>query len=178
MGWQDKIAAQGAGVDGTRMQYGALCWRFGDAGTEVLLITSRDTGRWVIPKGWPMPGLSPEAAAAQEAWEEAGVSGAMNPLCVGRYGYQKCLSLTSSVPCAVAVYGMRVDKLAKTFPEMKERRRKWFPQQEAATLVDEPELTMIIAGFLPPVAGRAAPIIGDDDDDAAVSPVGRKPKGH
>ena len=178
MGWQEKIAAQGAGVDGTRMQYGALCWRPGEDGPEILLITSRDTGRWVIPKGWPMPGQSPEAAAAQEAWEEAGVSGVMNPLCVGRFGYQKCLSLTSSVPCAVAVFGMRVDKLAKTFPEMKERRRKWFSQQEASTLVAEPELAVIIAGFLPPIAGRAAPIMGDDDDDAAVSPSGRKPKGH
>ena len=178
MGWQEKITAQGADVDGTRMQYGALCWRLGDAGTEVLLITSRDTGRWVIPKGWPMPGLSPEAAAAQEAWEEAGVSGAMNPLCVGRYGYLKCLSVTSSVPCAVAVFGMRVDKLAKTFPEMKERRRKWFSLQEASTLVAEPELAMIIAGFLPPIAGRAAPIMGDDDDDVAPSGPGRKRKGH
>lgn len=178
MGWQDKIAAQGAGMDGTRMQYGALCWRLGDGGPEVLLITSRDTGRWVIPKGWPMPGLSPEAAAAQEAWEEAGVSGEMNPLCIGRYGYQKCLSVTSSVPCAVAVYGMRVDKLARSFPEMKERRRKWFSLAEAATLVAEPELATIIAGFLPPVAGRAAPIAGDDDDDAASSALGRKRKGH
>lgn len=160
------------------MQYGALCWRRGDQGTEVLLITSRDTGRWVIPKGWPMPGLSPEAAAAQEAWEEAGVSGVMNPLCIGRYGYQKCLSVTSTVPCAVAVYGMRVDNLASTFPEIKERRRKWFSLQEASTLVAEPELAMIISTFLPPVAGRAAPIIGDDDDDAASPGAGGKPKGH
>ena len=178
MGWQDKIAAQGAEAGGTRMQYGALCWRLGDTGVEVLLITSRDTGRWVIPKGWPMPGLSPEAAAAQEAWEEAGVSGTMNPLCVGRYGYQKCLSLTSSVPCAVAVYGMRVDKLAKTFPEVKERRRKWFSLQDAAALVAEPELAMIIAGFIPPIAGRAAPIMGDDDDDVSPPAPGRKRKGH
>jgi 8-oxo-dGTP pyrophosphatase MutT (NUDIX family) len=175
MGWQDKIAAQGADTGGTKLQYGALCWRPGDAGIEVLLITSRDTGRWVIPKGWPMPGLSPEAAAAQEAWEEAGVSGEMNPLCIGRYGYQKCLTVTSSVPCAVAVYGMRVAKLAKTFPEVKERRRKWFPLDEASTLVAEPDLSMIIAGFLPPIAGRAAPIMGDDDDDVAPSqPVGKR----
>jgi 8-oxo-dGTP pyrophosphatase MutT (NUDIX family) len=165
MGWQDKIATQGVDTGGTRMQYGALCWRQGGQGTEVLLITSRDTGRWVIPKGWPMPGLSPEAAAAQEAWEEAGVQGTMNPLCVGRYGYQKYLPAGASVPCAVAVYGLRVDALSKAFPEAKERRRKWFPQAEAATLVAEPELAVIIAQFIPPLQGRPAPIGGDEDDD-------------
>ena len=126
-----------------RTQYGALCWRDGKEGVEVLLITSRDTGRWIIPKGWPMPGLAPEAAAAQEAWEEAGAEGVMNPLCVGRFGYQKCFSDTASVPCAVAVYGMRVEGLAKSFPEMTERRRKWFPVDEAATLVADLERSFI-----------------------------------
>lgn len=180
MGWQDKIAVQGTDKGGTRMQYGALCWRAVATGVEVLLITSRDTGRWVIPKGWPMPGLAPEAAAAQEAWEEAGVQGTMNPLCIGRYGYQKCLSAEASVPCAVAVYGLRVDELAKTFPEVKERRRKWFPLAEAATLVAEPELATIIGQFLPPLQGRPGPIAGDDDDDPAPA-AGQKPgrrKGH
>jgi 8-oxo-dGTP pyrophosphatase MutT (NUDIX family) len=71
MGWQDKIAAQGA-IQAARMQYGALCWRLGSCGVEVLLITSRDTGRWVIPKGWPMPGLSPEAAARRRRGKRRG----------------------------------------------------------------------------------------------------------
>ncbi len=176
MGWQNKIAALGADKSGAKLQYGALCWRPGVDGVEVLLITSRDTGRWVIPKGWPMPGLSPEAAAAQEAWEEAGAEGVMNPLCVGRFGYQKCLSVTASVPCAVVVYAMRVEGLAKNFPEIKERRRKWFSLSEAATLVAEPELAVIIAQFTPPMQGRPAPISGDDDDDPGAS--GRRRKGH
>ena len=60
MGWQDKIAAPGADAGSTRMQYGALCWRLAEKDVEILLITSRDTVRWVIPKGWPMPGLSPD----------------------------------------------------------------------------------------------------------------------
>lgn len=144
------------------MQYGALCWRSGKDGIEVLLITSRDTGRWVIPKGWPMPGLAPESAAAQEAWEEAGVEGAVSPVCIGRYGYQKCLSVKTSVPCAVSVYGLRVDGLAAAFPEARERRREWFPLQTAATLVAEPELAQIIAGFTPPHVGRSAPIAADE----------------
>jgi 8-oxo-dGTP pyrophosphatase MutT (NUDIX family) len=176
MGWQDKISAQGAG--GAKVQYGALCWRPGDDGVEVLLITSRDTGRWVIPKGWPMPGLAPEAAAAQEAWEEAGVDGQINARCIGRFGYQKCLSVTATVPCAVAVFGLRVANLAKTFPEVKERQRKWFSLPEAATLVAEPELAQIIAGFTPPEDGRPAPIMADDDDGPAPRGKDAKRPGH
>jgi 8-oxo-dGTP pyrophosphatase MutT (NUDIX family) len=162
MGWRDKVAARDAdGASGARMQYGALCWRQGDAGLEVLLITSRDTGRWIIPKGWPMPGLAPEAAAAQEAWEEAGVEGAVNALCLGRYGYLKLLGDTAQVPCAVAVYGLRVVRLADKFPEARMRDRRWFPQAEAAGLVAEADLGALISGFLPPAAGRQAPIAGE-----------------
>lgn len=161
MGSQEKFLKRGPDAAGARIQYGALCWRQGDAGVEVLLITSRDTGRWVIPKGWPMPGLSPESAAAQEAWEEAGVEGVVNPVTVGRYGYQKCLSVEATVPCAVAVYGVRVQRLAEQFPEAKERRRQWFPPDEAASLVNEPDLGRLIAGFSPPPEGRPAPIAGE-----------------
>jgi 8-oxo-dGTP pyrophosphatase MutT (NUDIX family) len=160
MGSQEKFLKQGPNAAGVRIQYGALCWRQGDAGVEVLLITSRDTGRWVIPKGWPMPGLSPESAAAQEAWEEAGVEGVVNPVAVGRYGYQKCLSVEATVPCAVAVYGVRVQRLVDQFPEAKERRRQWFLADEAAALVNEPDLGRLITGFSPPAEGRAAPIAG------------------
>jgi 8-oxo-dGTP pyrophosphatase MutT (NUDIX family) len=166
MGSQDKIAALAAEASGARMQYGALCWRMGDAGIEVLLITSRDTGRWIVPKGWPMPGLAPEAAAAQEAWEEAGVEGVMNPVCLGRYGYQKCLSVTAQVPCAVAVYGLRVVRLSDKFPEAKERTRQWFAQDIAATMVNEPDLGHLIADFVPPAQGRHAPISGEAGDEA------------
>ncbi|MFN3282307.1 MAG: NUDIX hydrolase [Tabrizicola sp.] len=180
MSWQDKFLAQGAGSGHAKVQYGALCWREGGDGIEVLLITSRDTGRWVIPKGWPMPGLAPEAAAAQEAWEEAGVSGQVSPLCIGRFGYQKVLGLDRSVPCAVAVYGLKVSRLADSFPEAKERRRKWFPLAVAAGLVDEPDLGRIIAGFTPPEGGRPLPIAADDSEngDAARQRRLDKRRGH
>jgi 8-oxo-dGTP pyrophosphatase MutT (NUDIX family) len=162
MGWQKKMAAQDADrASGARIQYGALCWRVADTGLEVLLITSRDTGRWIIPKGWPMPGLAPEAAAAQEAWEEAGVQGVVNPLCVGRYGYQKCLTAEAQVPCAVAVYGLQVTHLAESFPEAAERRRQWFQSDMAASLVNEPDLAGLIDRFLPPASGRLQPIAGE-----------------
>jgi 8-oxo-dGTP pyrophosphatase MutT (NUDIX family) len=173
MGRQDKkMALDPSGTSGARMQYGALCWRRLAGVVEVLLITSRDTGRWIIPKGWPMLGLAPEAAAAQEAWEEAGVEGTLNPVCLGRFGYHKALSVDATVPCAVAVYGLQVRRLADKFPEMNERRRAWFSLAEAAGLVDEPDLGRVIARFAPPAEGRAGPIAADDGDSL---PLGRRP---
>lgn len=179
MGWQEKTAAKAGGTGTVRVQYGALCWRHGTDGVEVLLITSRDTRRWVIPKGWPMPGLAPEAAAAQEAWEEAGVDGQINPRCIGRFGYQKALSVTASVPCAVVVYGLKVAELARTFPEAGERDRQWFPLKVAAGLVAEPDLSRIIEDFTPPKDGRPAPIAAQDEDELPDSQgKGRKRRGH
>ncbi len=124
MGRKDQLAAQSADAGGVRLQYAALCWRESDAGVEVLLITSRDTGRWVIPKGWPMQGLSPEDAAAREAWEEAGVEGVVSPVSLGRFGYLKEMAANPSIPCAVAVYGLQVKNLAGKFPEKAERKRQ------------------------------------------------------
>jgi 8-oxo-dGTP pyrophosphatase MutT (NUDIX family) len=174
MGSQDKIMALATDPSGARMQYGALCWRGGAVGVEILLITSRDTGRWVIPKGWPMPGLAPEAAAAQEAWEEAGVEGVMEPVCLGRYGYQKCLTEVAQVPCAVAVYGLQVAREAEKFPEAKVRTRQWVPQSQAATMVNEPDLGALIAGFVPPAKGRLAPIAADTSDGSGRAAPRRK----
>ncbi len=165
MGSQDKFGASDAkGFNGARMQYAALCWRRQQDHVQVLLITSRDTGRWVIPKGWPMPGLAPEAAAAQEAWEEAGVKGRVNPVCLGRYGYIKELGSEATVPCAVVVYGMQVVDLATKYPEAKERRREWFALADAAEQVGEPDLKRLIGGFVPPAEGRPLPIGADPDE--------------
>jgi 8-oxo-dGTP pyrophosphatase MutT (NUDIX family) len=162
MGWQDKVTAQDADrVGGARMQYGALCWRAAGSGIDVLLITSRDTGRWIIPKGWPIAGLAPEAAAAQEAWEEAGVQGVVTPLSIGRYGYQKILTVEAQIPCAVAVYALQVLSLADSFPEVAQRRRQWFPSDTAAGLVNETDLGRLISAFVPPPTGRQAPIAGE-----------------
>jgi 8-oxo-dGTP pyrophosphatase MutT (NUDIX family) len=158
MGRREENTAHCADGAEVRLQYAALCWREGEAGVEILLITSRDTGRWVIPKGWPMAGLSPEQAAAREAWEEAGVEGAVSPVSLGRFGYLKEMTATAAVPCAVAVYGLRVETLANKFPEKAERKRRWFRPDEAATLVREPDLAALIQGFTPPTQGRQPPI--------------------
>lgn len=131
-----------------RTQFGALCYRVREGATQVLLITSRDTGRWVLPKGWPMAGMSPMQAAEREAWEEAGVKGRISAQCLGIYSYQKMMGQTG-LPCVVALFPMQVTRLSKEFPERKERRRKWFSLRKAAGKVAEPELAELLLGFDP-----------------------------
>lgn len=135
---------------GVAMQYAALCYRRGGKGKiEVLLITSRDTGRWVIPKGWPIPGSDAPGGAAQEAWEEAGVKGTVAGPCIGLYSYDKVADGGRLMPTVVAVFPIRVAKLAGRWPEKGDRKRKWFSPAKAATKVAEPELAALIAGFEP-----------------------------
>jgi 8-oxo-dGTP pyrophosphatase MutT (NUDIX family) len=134
----------GLGEDGPRSQFGALCWRMHRGRVEVLLITSRDTGRWVIPKGWPMAGKRPDEAARQEAWEEAGVTGDSSETPLGIYSYDKARKTKEALPCVVAVYPLRVERLAARFPERAERRRRWFSAEQAARLVAEPELRAML----------------------------------
>ena len=131
-----------------RIQFAALCHRETKNGRQVLLITSRDTGRWIIPKGWPMAGRSSAETALQEAWEEAGVKAqvlASNP--IGKYTYEKGLDNGLSTQVETIVYPIEVGTLADSFPEAAERNRKWVTLDEAANLVDEPELKQIFKDF-------------------------------
>lgn len=124
-------------------QFGAICWRLHRGKVEVLLVTSRDTGRWVIPKGWPAQDLSAPASAAREAWEEAGVEGDVSETALGVYTYDKRRLPKPPLPCAVMVFPLRVACLAASFPERKQRKRHWFRAGKAAQLVDEPDLREI-----------------------------------
>jgi 8-oxo-dGTP pyrophosphatase MutT (NUDIX family) len=128
-----------------RLQVAALCLRDSDAGREVLLITSRDTGRWILPKGWPIDGLTAPGAALQEAWEEAGVEAGTvteNPL--GSYDYEKRLEGGVPVAVEVKVYSVEDVVLNDAYPEVDERNRRWLSPSEAASLVDEPGLRDIL----------------------------------
>jgi 8-oxo-dGTP pyrophosphatase MutT (NUDIX family) len=126
-------------------QVGALCWRRKAGALQVLLITSRETRRWIIPKGWPMDGLDLHQAAAREAWEEAGVRPArVGQRSVGSYFYHKLLPRGEALPCRTRVYPVEVRKLAKDFPERSERRRRWVRPAKAAKMVDEPELRKLL----------------------------------
>lgn len=114
---------------------------------EVLLVTSRETKRWIIPKGWPMDGMTPADAAAQEVWEEAGATGKAYDTCLGLYSYRKWMSKDLVLPVIVAVFAVKIQKLEKDFPEAGERKRKWFPLQKAAMKVEEKDLRQLIATF-------------------------------
>lgn len=131
-----------------RTQYGAICWRKADGGLDVLLITSRETGRWVIPKGWPVKGLTAAGSAEREAWEEAGAEGKVSKNCLGLFSYQKVLEQNHSIPCVVAIYGLQVEKLSRRYPEQSQRQRKWFTAVEAASLVAEPELRALLLALV------------------------------
>jgi 8-oxo-dGTP pyrophosphatase MutT (NUDIX family) len=131
-----------------RTQYAALPWRKRDDGAvEMLLITSRESRRWVIPKGWPMKDKAPEAAAAQEAYEEAGVIGKSVRKSLGVYHYDKRLRSGRSQHVRVMVYPLEVREARDIWPEMAERDRLWSSPAEAAGLVDEPELRALLAKF-------------------------------
>lgn len=130
-----------------RTQFGAICWRQAKAGFDVLLITSRETGRWVIPKGWPVKGLNGSKSAEREAWEEAGVAGKISKNCLGLFSYQKAMDADQCVPCVVAIYGLQVEKLSRRYPEQSQRQRKWFAASDAALLVAEPELSTLLSAI-------------------------------
>ena len=128
-----------------RVQMAALCLRDRPNGVEVLLITSRDTGRWVLPKGWPMDGLSAASAALTEAWEEAGVTEAeIDPRPIGQYQYMKKLDSGVPQPVDTHVYRVKVGDLAASYPESDERVRRWVTPKEAAGMVQEPGLQDIL----------------------------------
>jgi 8-oxo-dGTP pyrophosphatase MutT (NUDIX family) len=135
-----------AGAVGTeRLQYAALPWRVAE-GLEIMLVSSRETKRWIIPKGWPMAGRSGAAAAAIEAMEEAGLLGVISDESIGHFTYAKRFSRGEEL-CRVEVFSLRVARQRDHWPEQHERETRWFPVAEAMTLVSDPELANVIAAF-------------------------------
>jgi len=126
-------------------QYAALPYRLDKSGRpEVLLITSRETRRWVVPKGWPMTDKLGHEAAAVEAYEEAGVRGIISEVAIGSFRYDKRLVDDDDIPCRVEVYRLMVEEELDRWPEMEERKRRWFRPKKAAKLVDEADLAKLI----------------------------------
>ena len=132
-------------------QIAVLPYRFAGVGkdgpTEIMLITSRGTGRWVIPKGNPLTGMDRHASAAVEAEEEAGVIGAVCPTSIGSYEYRKRRANGAAIMYNVEVFPLAVTRELSEWKEMDERERRWFTFDEAAGAVDEPDLQALIRSF-------------------------------
>jgi 8-oxo-dGTP pyrophosphatase MutT (NUDIX family) len=127
------------------VQYAALPYRLnGHAQPEVMLVTSRETRRWIIPKGWPHKGKAPHHSAAREAFEEAGVVGAVSKDSIGSFSYQKRLRTGVVVDCEVRVFALEVKRQRKAWPEQREREVRWLSARAAARTVQEPMLSAII----------------------------------
>jgi len=123
------------------VQIGALCYRVGQHGPDVLLITTRGTGRWTIPKGWPIKGKDSAGTALQEAWEEAGIrEGKCSAKSIGSYSSSKEVYLSFKKHTRIYVYLVSVTRVKESFPESHERTLKWQHHKAAANMVDEPEL--------------------------------------
>jgi 8-oxo-dGTP pyrophosphatase MutT (NUDIX family) len=145
-------------------QIAVLPYRQLDSGTvEVLLLTSRSTRRFVIPKGWQMSGKTNAEAAAIEAKQEAGITGAINTKPCGSYHYWKRLR-DAFVPVKVIVYALEVEAELSEWKEMGERKKRLLTLAQAASVVEEPELVSLLAGFRP-----GGPAGGDSPNENRVS---------
>ena len=115
-----------------------------DGKLRVLMVTSRGTGRWIVPKGWEMDNTKPWKAASIEAMEEAGIKGRISRDVIGTYKYDKVLDDGSKKPCLVRVYPMIVEKMKRDWKERKQRRRKWFSPKAASRRVNEKQLAKLL----------------------------------
>lgn len=120
-------------------QSGVIPYREVGGELQVLLITSRKRKRWVIPKGIVETPLSPRDSAANEAWEEAGITGRVSSAAIGVYRYNKW-----GGTCRVQVFPMQVTDMLDQWPEVDLRDREWVSLAEAARRVDEADLKQMI----------------------------------
>ncbi|MBO9590970.1 NUDIX hydrolase [Devosia sp.] len=140
-------------------QVAALPWRReADGSLSVLLITSRTNGKWMLPKGWPMKGLSEADAARQEALEEAGVEGNVDTQAIGSYRYSKLFSDGSSTPGQAVIFPLEVTRERKGWKEKDQRQRRWMSPDEAAAAAHEPDLSRFLANL---AAGRVTLVHAD-----------------
>lgn len=133
----------------SRGQIAALPLRRAPSGErEILLVTTRTTRRWVVPKGWRMKGKKGHEAAAIEAREEAGVVGKVRKKPVGRYLYWKRME-DYFLLCKVTLYLLKAERRLENWAENSQRQSHWFSLNDAADLVEEPGLKAAIRSLEP-----------------------------
>ncbi|MEN8894846.1 MAG: NUDIX hydrolase [Yoonia sp.] len=142
------LKLRSAGKTDVRAQFAALCYRYKNDKLQVCIVTTRNTGRWILPRGWPTHKKTAYDGAAIEAFEEAGVTGQVFPNAVGTYVYDKPID-DGVAPVLVVVYAIHATDVAKKWPEKAERKRKWVSLKKAAAKLDEPGLKQIVATFDP-----------------------------
>lgn len=134
-------------VSKPHIQYGALPWRQSGDALQILLITTLNTRRWIVPKGWPLDGKSPFDCAAQEAMEEAGISGEIEKTPLGSFQYNKVRKNGDVLSCRVDVFPMRVSRQRRRWADKHMRETCWCSLEEALERVSEPGLRRLISKF-------------------------------
>jgi 8-oxo-dGTP pyrophosphatase MutT (NUDIX family) len=147
--WVYRYAMSRGGEQVVPVQSGALPWRMkrSKKKVEVMLVTGRRSGRWMIPKGWPMDGKSLADSAAQEAFEEAGIKGRIEQTPIGAFRHVKQHLLLGRLEVDILVHTLAVERELGDWPEKGERNRKWFALEDAAARVDSIELKTLIVEF-------------------------------
>lgn len=135
-------------------QVAALCWRMTTRGLEVLLITSLNSKRWIVPKGWLEADLTPAENAAREAFEEAGVIGEVSAEPIGSYYYLKDRKGRGGFPCSADVFALAVTSQLDDWPEKDVRKLLWLPPEEAAIKVSDPGLRQMLKDFRQQIASQ------------------------
>jgi 8-oxo-dGTP pyrophosphatase MutT (NUDIX family) len=144
-----------------RVQYGALPYRFTPmAALEILVVTTRQSRRWIVPKGWPIKRLTPSKSAAREAFEEAGVRGKIGARAIGNFRYKKAADGNGAeVDCEVKIFPLLVKRQSASWPESEQRVAQWVEPEKAISLIREPELKSIVAKFAKSAAAAASKVI-------------------
>ena len=145
-----------AGGPGVAQQAGAIPYTVVQGQVVFLLITSRGSGRWIFPKGEPIEGLEPWDAAAQEALEEAGVEGEVDPRPIGKYRTFKTLAFRRKI-IEVEMYPLRVTRQLDDWPEKGLRHRHWSILPEAKRLLSDSRLAEIAATLSQRIRAEAQP---------------------
>jgi len=135
---------------GGRRQFAALPFKVSEGEIHVMLVTSRETGRWILPKGWAEEDLTGPQLAAKEALEEAGIVGKIDAVSVGSYKYLKQMPRGHQVECEVTVFPLVVERLLDEWPERQQRARAWFTLSGAAMVVTDGELVTLLLHLAAP----------------------------
>jgi 8-oxo-dGTP pyrophosphatase MutT (NUDIX family) len=151
-------------------QAAALPFRLSDAGYELLFVSTKRRGRWLLPKGWPKKGEALTTAAAREAREEAGVNGVISPESIGSYRYRKNMLQGYEVPCDVVVFPFRVDSEESAWCEGDTRARRWCKLADAPDFCDEPGLSRLLEQLDPDSQAAFVPLLSRGSDKIPAPP--------